>query len=210
MFADTLTKKIQLVEQGNRVAARSMTGDELDSELVQRMAAGDDTALRELYAAYGQRLYAYALRLTDDPAQAEDVLQDTLLVVWRTAGRFRGDGRVIAWLLGILHHTAIKSLRRRSQPISDVMEETIPTPGLSLEEAVQADEQAQVVRRGLQSLSPEQRAVLELAFYQKLSLKEVAEVCGCPVGTVKSRLSYARQQLRRILSRMDQDTEVRR
>ena len=72
------------------------------------------------------------------------------------------------------------------------------------EEHVRVKEQSQWVRRGLQSLSAEHRAVLELVFYQGLSLSEVAEVCDCPVGTVKSRLSYARKHLRGILSRQEE------
>jgi RNA polymerase sigma-70 factor, ECF subfamily len=181
-----------------------MTDLQQDIELLQRIAAREETALRELYAAYGQRLYAYALRLTDSPATAEDVVQDTLVAVWQSADRFRGEGRVLAWLLGIVHHTAMRVLRHVSQPISDEMEELLPASVDSPEEHVQAKEQSQWVQRGLQSLSAEHRAVLELVFYQGLSLNEVAEVCDCPVGTIKSRLSYARKYLRGILSRQEE------
>jgi RNA polymerase sigma-70 factor (ECF subfamily) len=174
-----------------------MTDLQQDIVLLQRIAA------RELHAAYGQRLYAYALRLTDSPTTAEDIVQDTLVAVWQSAGRFRGEGRVLTWLLGIVHHTAMKALRHVSQPISEEMEESLPAPTVSPEEHIQVKEQSQWVRRGLQSLSPEHRAVLELVFYQGLSLNEVAEVCDCPVGTVKSRLSYARKHLRGILSRQE-------
>jgi RNA polymerase sigma-70 factor, ECF subfamily len=179
----------------------AMAEREHDVELARRITAGDDSALRELYAAYGQHLYAYALRLTGDPAQAEDVVQDALVVIWRTVGRFRGEGRFIAWLLGIVHHTALKSLRHISIPISDEVENSLPAHANSPEAQAQASQQAAWVRSGLQSLSPEHRAVLELVFYQGLSLDEVAQVCNCPLGTVKSRLNYARQHLRGILSR---------
>jgi RNA polymerase sigma-70 factor (ECF subfamily) len=199
MLAGTLTK----TSRGEHSAARPMTDPLHDLELIRRIAARDEAALRELYAAYGQRLYAYALRLTGDPAVAEDVVQDALVVTWQSAGRFRGEGRVLAWLLGIVHHTALKSLRHRSQPLSDEMQERLPDAGPALEEAAQAAEQSRALRRGIDSLSPEHRAVLELVFYQHLSLEETAAVCGCPVGTVKSRLSYARQHLRGLLSRME-------
>ena len=181
-----------------------MTEQERDLALVKRIAEGDEPALRELYAAYGQRMYAYALRLTDVPLTADDVVQDTLVTVWQSAGRFRGEGRVLAWLLGIIHHTAMKALRHPLQPISEEMAETLAAPTASPEESVQVKEQSQWVREGLQNLSPEHRAVLELVFYQGLSLNEVAEVCGCPVGTVKSRLSYARKHLRGILRRQEE------
>ncbi|RPJ47835.1 MAG: sigma-70 family RNA polymerase sigma factor, partial [Chloroflexi bacterium] len=91
----------------------------------------------------------------------------------------------------------------RSIPISDEMEASLPATGPLPEERVQLEEQTRRVQLGLQSLSAEHRAVLELVFYQGLSLKETAEVCGCPVGTVKSRLSYARRQLKDVLSRTE-------
>lgn len=181
-----------------------MTDLQQETALLQRIVTKEEAALRELCATYGQRLYAYALRLTDDPAKAEDVVQDTLVTVWQSAGRFRGEGRVLAWLLGIVHHTAMKALRHVSQPVSDEMEGSLPSRIISPEEHVQSKERTQWVRRGLQSLSAEHRAVLELVFYQGLSLNEVADVCDCPVGTVKSRLSYARKHLRGILSRQEE------
>ncbi len=181
----------------------AMIQPESDSELVQRIAAGEELALRELYAAYGQRLYAYALRLVDEPALAEDAVQNALITVWRTAGKYRGEGRVQAWLLGIVHNLALKTLRQRHLPISDEMEAALPAAGALPEEQAQSGQQSAWVRDGLQSLSPEHRAVLELVFYQGLSLEEAAGVCDCPLGTVKSRLSYARQHLRRVLSRQN-------
>jgi RNA polymerase sigma-70 factor (ECF subfamily) len=181
-----------------------MTRQDLDLDLIERMIAGDDNAVRELYAAYGQRLYAYALRLTNDPAIAEDVTQDTLVTAWRTAKKFRGEGRLIAWLLGIVHHSAMKALRHASQPL-DAIEETLSEANISPEEQAQIGETNQWIRRGLQSLSTEHRAVLELVFYQGLSLNEVAEVCECPLGTVKSRLNYARGHLRGVLSRNEEN-----
>lgn len=181
-----------------------MTAQEHDLDLVRRMASGEENALRELYAAYGQRLYAYALRLTNDPAAAEDVTQETLVTAWRTAGKFRGEGRVIAWLLGIVHHSAMKTLRHPSQPL-EALEETAGGGNASPEDQAQAEETKRWVQQGLASLSTEHRAVLELVFYQDLTLNEVAEVCQCPLGTVKSRLSYARKHLRGVLDRAGED-----
>jgi len=195
------TLQVQRIVQG---AKHNMTSQEQDLDLIHRMGAGDENAARELYAAYGQRLYTYALRITNDPATAEDVTQDTLVTAWRTANKFRGEGRLIAWLLGIVHHSAMKALRHASQPL-DAIEETIPESHASPEEQAQTGEMKHWIRQGLQSLSAEHRAVLELVFYQGLSLNEVAEVCGCPLGTVKSRLSYARQHLRGVLSRDEEN-----
>ena len=182
----------------------TMTQPVDDLDLIRRMQAGDDDAVRDLYAQYGQRLYAYALRLTDDPATAEDVTQNTLVTAWRTAHTFRAEGRLIAWLLGIVHHTAMKAIRNRTNYLGDVAEETIREDQPSPEEQAQVKDERRWVRQGMQSLSPEHRAVLELIFYQELTLNEVAQVLDVPLGTVKSRLSYARTHLRGVLARTEE------
>lgn len=182
----------------------TMTQPADDLDLIRRMQAGDDDAVRDLYAQYGQRLYAYALRLTDDPATAEDVTQTTLVTAWRTARTFRAEGRLIAWLLGIVHHTAMKSLRSTPRYLDDVAEETVSEDQPSPEEQAQVKDERRWVRQGIQSLSPEHRAVLELVFYHELSLNETAQVLNIPLGTVKSRLSYARTHLRGVLARTEE------
>ncbi len=179
-----------------------MSCQDSDCTLVRRIAAGDEEALRALYAAYGQRLYAYALRITGDPFTAEDALQDTLVAVWRGASRFRAEGRVIAWLLGIVHRKGLNALRGRPHAALDA--EDAPEPAATdpaLDEQAAASEQGRLLRAELARLPLEQRTALELVFYQGLTLAEVAEVCGCPVGTVKSRLSYAKARLRGLLNR---------
>ncbi len=173
-----------------------------DLILVRRIASGDEAALQQLYATFGQRLYAYALRLTADPATAEDVVQESLVVVWQSARRFRGEGRVLTWLLGIVHHKALNAMRGVRRWV-DEPEEGAELPAgdpLPDEEFVRREQQRSV-RAGLAQLSPEHRAVLELVFYQGLSLKEASEVCDCPVGTIKSRLNYAKSHLRGVLMR---------
>jgi len=187
-----------------------MAESERDLDLVRRLAAGDERAVGDLLAAYGQRLYAYALRLTGDPALADDVTQDAVVAAWRSARRYRGEGRLIAWLLGIVHHTALKAIRRRPQTISDQLERTLASPADSPEDLAEAGQQAQSVRRALACLPAAQRLVLELIFYQGLSLEEAARVCRIPLGTVKSRLSSARKQLRGVLLRSGEVEEEAR
>ena len=182
----------------------AMTQPVEDLDIIRRMTAGDDDAMRDLYALYGQRLYAYALRLTNDPATAEDVTQGTLVAAWRSAGAFRGEGRLIAWLLGIVHHTAMKTLRGETQSLDDAVEEIASQDQPSPEEQAQTMDERRRVRQGMQSLSAQHRAVLDLIFYQGLSFREAAQVLNVPVGTVKSRLSYARDPLRGVLARTEE------
>jgi RNA polymerase sigma-70 factor (ECF subfamily) len=200
MISSGIAKQIPYLQLTTMDIQHTMTAQEQDLVLIRRMAAGDENAIGELYAAYGQRLFTYALRLTNDHAAAEDVTQETLVIAWRTAGKFRGEGRLIAWLLGIVHHTAMKTLRHTAEPL-DTIEETLPERSDLPEEQIQEEDLKRCVRAALQELSPEHRAVLELVFYQGLSLHEVSEVCQCPLGTVKSRLNYARGHLRGVLNR---------
>jgi RNA polymerase sigma-70 factor, ECF subfamily len=173
-----------------------------DLQLVQRIAAGNEAALEALYAAYGQRMAAFALRMTGDPALADEIVQESLIGIWQSARSYRGEGRLITWLLGIVHHKALQQLRRRALPSLDEDGQDEPPSGDPLpgDLAEQAERQ-RLLRAGLRQLTPEHRAVLELVFYQGLSLNEVAEVCACPAGTVKSRLSYAKNALRGLMNR---------
>ena len=172
-----------------------------DTGLVKRMAAGDEAALQALYVTHGRRLFAYAFRLTQNRALAEEVLQDSLLAAWQGARGFRGDGRVLAWLLGIVHRQALNATRRKHLASTSLegAEEVGVIPAVPAEDPATALDRARVLAGALRALSADHRAVLELVFYQGLALAEAAQVCSCPVGTIKSRLSYAKAHLRRTL-----------
>ncbi len=172
-----------------------------DVALVKRMASGDEEALRSLYAANGRRLLAYALRLTGSEAVAEEVLQDSLLAAWQGARHYRGEARAITWLLGIVHHQALNATRRKRLPLQDLDRAVLVADRDAGPEAgAEAGERRRALQGALAELSADHRSVLELVFYQGLSLAEAAEVCACPVGTIKSRLSYAKAHLRRALA----------
>ena len=111
-----------------------------------------------------------------------------------------GQGRAIAWLLGIVHHKALNQVRGRVIDLLEAESQDLPAKDPLPDEQVAVREQ-RLVRAGLERLSPEHRLALELVFYQGLSLNEAAEACGCPAGTIKSRLNYAKASLRGVLSR---------
>lgn len=177
------------------------TGTNPDQALLQRIAGGDDDALRSLYAAYGRSMYAYALRLIGDPSTAEEAVQQSLVVVWQRAGQFRGDGRIITWLLGIVHHKSLNLLRGRDH----VSLEELLIPLKAGEESpvrqVEALDRQRLIRSGLEQLPIEQRSVLELVFFHHLSMEETGRVLDCPTGTVKSRLFAAKNSLKGVLTR---------
>jgi RNA polymerase sigma-70 factor (ECF subfamily) len=173
-----------------------------DSELVDRLRDGDEGALRDLYVSYGRRLFALALRLTGSADRAEDVVQNSLLAAWRAMRSYRGDGSLLAWLLGIVHNQALNAIRRKALPTVGIGEaDAVHAASDQLPDVcLEAREREGAVRCAMGGLTAEHRMVLDLVFYQGLSLAETARVCGCPEGTIKSRLHAAKAKLRRALS----------
>jgi RNA polymerase sigma-70 factor (ECF subfamily) len=172
-----------------------------DRQIMQRITDRDNESLRELYSLYGRKMYAYAFSLLQDPDLADEVVQDCLVVAWQKASDYRGQGRLIAWLLGIIHHKSI-SLLRRSSPIPlDEIPDDPASPDLTPPQEAESREKTQLIQQVLQKLSPDHQMVIQLVFFQHLTLSETSKVIRCPVGTVKSRLAYAKQMLKGALTR---------
>lgn len=169
-----------------------------DRTLLAAIASGDRRAFEELYHRYYQRLFAFLLRLTRRPAVVEELLQETLLAVWRSAHRFAGRSAPSTWILGIAYHHALKSLHRSSRRVS---ENDLPWPRHEPAPDLVFDhhERAARIAKALGELNPEQRAVVELTFVHGLSYPEIAEILECPVNTVKTRMFHARRRLRELL-----------
>ena len=179
-----------------------MSGESLidDVQLLKRIAREDRQALAELYTRYQRPLFSYLLQLTPDYGLAEELLQDTLVAVWKSARTFEGRSSVLTWLVGIARRQAHNTLRQRKLPLVDISElDCMPAQELEPEAfalaSVVRDELAQAFRQ----LAPVHREVLLLTFIQELSYQEIATVLEVPVGTVKSRLSNARRALRAFL-----------
>jgi RNA polymerase sigma factor (sigma-70 family) len=171
-----------------------------DVDLLSGVARGEEDALTALYVRHGRRLFAYACRLTGDAGRAEEVLQESLVAAWKGARGFRGEARVSTWLLGIVRRQALMATRRKALPTAELAAaEEAADDSLCPEDVAELGDRRRVLRAALIRLSPSHREALELVFYHGLSLAETAEIFGCPVGTVKSRLSYAKAQLRRAL-----------
>ena len=170
-----------------------------DTELLSQVAAGDEAAFAELYDLYAPPVYNYLLRLVNEPAVAEEILQEVFLAVWQSAHRFREEAKVKTWLLRIAHHQAVSWLRRTRAALW--FNEELETADCDLiEEQLVRSWQIEQVRAALAGLTPNHRAVIELTFVQGLSYLEIAEVMNCPMGTVKSRMSYALRRLNALLN----------
>lgn len=163
-----------------------------DLPLLRAMGCGDAAALAELYRLRGPALLAYLTARLDDRGLAEEVLQDVMLAAWQAAGRFRGQGRVMAWLLAIARTRAINAYHRQVRPHATQVALDEASAQESCEPFGSHNEE---LSAGLRTLPAEQREALELVFYHGLSLKETAQVMSVAVGTVKSRLHRARKHL---------------
>lgn len=168
-----------------------------DRQTLQRIAVGDRQALAELYARHRQMLFRYLLQLTPDRGLAEELLQDTLVAIWKSARDFEGRSSVTTWLIGIARRQAHNTLRRRGLPLADLTEvEAMPASDPAPEDALLATAAREQLAAAVARLAPLHREVLVLAFVQELSYAEIAAALDIPVGTVKSRLNHAKRALR--------------
>lgn len=161
---------------------------------VPRVRADADDLLRAVHAAHGPALERYVARLTDDPAQAQDVVQETLLRAWRHPEVLeRPEGSVRAWLFTVARNLVVDELRSAHHR-RELASAEVPDRGEA--DATQAVLDAWLVADALVSLSPEHRAVVVDAYYHGRSVAEMASAHGVPPGTVKSRMHYALRALR--------------
>jgi len=181
-----------------------------DAELVADVAVGDEAALEALYQRYGGACYRLSRRILDDAQLAEDVVQQVFLALWQGGGYDRSRGAVSTWLMSITHHKAVDALRReagRRKRLADdqelvEVEATGPGPADAAWTRLRADR----TRAALRGLPPEQREVLLLAYYGGYTQREIADMTGLPLGTVKSRTLLAMQRLRtRLRDEVDDD-----
>jgi RNA polymerase sigma-70 factor (ECF subfamily) len=171
-----------------------------DDVLLQRVAAGNRLAMQVLYARHHVRVYRFALRLTGNPATAEDLTSDVFLDVWRQAGRFEGRSAVSTWLLAITRLKAFSMMRRRTeQELDDYTAAAIEDPADDPEVALERKDRSAIIRRCLTELSAEHREMIDLVYYHQKSTQEVADIVGIPVNTVKTRVHYARKRLSALL-----------
>ena len=174
-------------------------------DLLERVAAGDHAALIVLYDGVSTTLMAVALRVTGSCAEAEEVVQDAFMRTWREASSFdRGRGSALAWLVTLTRNRAIdvvRSRKRRATHEHESAEAEPREPTVTPEGAVANAERAAAVRLAMETLRPEQRAVLDLAYFSGLSHSEIAERLDQPLGTVKTRILQAVRHLRERLDR---------
>ena len=181
-----------------RAAARDSSADDSasDDALIRRIAAGDQLAMRTLFARHRIPLYRWLLRIVRDETTAEDLLSDVFLDVWRQAASFEGRASVSTWLLAIARYKALSARRSRvDSELDERIVSTIADPADNPEAVLQKKNRSEVLRDSLATLSPEHGEVIDLVYYHGKSVKEVADIVGVGEATVKTRMFYARRKL---------------
>jgi RNA polymerase sigma-70 factor, ECF subfamily len=169
-----------------------------DEPLLTRVKGNDQKAMTELFDRYGGMVYSVALRVLNDPGQAEDVMQEIFFQVWRNPHSFKeGRGSLGAWLAVMARNRAIDALRRRKP--SDPVDDVVLASRENLASDVERTALMNKVRRVLKGLPAEQQRSVELAFFEGMSHSEIAAKTGEPLGTVKTRIRSALLNLRKAI-----------
>ncbi len=178
-----------------------------DEALMQRIAQGDERAFDRFYERHKAAVYGLARTILGEPAAAEEATLDVFVQIWRHAATYDAqNASVRTWLLAIARHQAIDRLRRiqarpdqRPPQWDDAALESLSAPG-DLEEAVTEREQQRRVMRAVRELPETQRQVLALAYFKGYAHGRIAQTLALPLGTVKTRMRAAMQQLKVVLA----------
>jgi RNA polymerase sigma-70 factor, ECF subfamily len=170
-----------------------------DAGLLARIQSGDQAAMAALFDRYGRLVYSVALRVLKDASEAEDIMQEILIQVWKNPGAFVSDkGSLGGWLAVVARNRAIDTIRRR-RPADPVELFALPA-STNLAHEAERDSLLGKIRGMMGSLPEEQRRPLELAFFEGLSHSEIAQKTGDPLGTVKTRIRIALSTIRKGLT----------
>lgn len=176
--------------------------DRQDNDLLIAIAAQDMQALSEFYRRHQRRVYHFVLSKLNDPFTASDVLNDTMLEVWRSAGRFQGKARVTTWLLGIAHHKVLDLWRQQGRRQFTELDETMidESPGADIEALTLAVRDKERLAQCMARLSSEHREILHLVFFEELNYGDISRIIDVPEGTVKSRVHHAKKLIKQYLT----------
>ncbi|MCV6590072.1 MAG: sigma-70 family RNA polymerase sigma factor [Marinobacterium sp.] len=181
----------------------AITPDAEERQWLMQIANKDRTALKLLYDRYAARVFRFIVRMLNDEARAQELVNDVMLEIWKSAERFEGRSAVSSWILGIARFRTLNALRGHKPEIQGLEQSPEPVDPTADSSHIKGREQLQaLLRQALQRLSPEHREVVELTFFHGCSYSEIAAIVDCPENTVKTRMYHARNRLRPILERL--------
>jgi RNA polymerase sigma-70 factor (ECF subfamily) len=203
------TKRCPDASHGNKLitndkygasAARRSAANPDEASLIGQVARGDEAAFETLFRRYYPRLRRFVEQMTRRPHLVDEILNDTMLVVWRKADTFNLRSKVSTWMIGIALRRSLKALRSRDE-VRDLDPDDVAMPAeCGPEGQLLRREQRARLSHALGTLPAEQRAVIELTFYEGYTYREIATIIDCPVDTVKTRMFHARRRLKALLA----------
>ena len=171
-----------------------------DNELLSRIAAGEQAAVRTLFARHHLRIFRFIMRKTGNEATAEELTNEVFLEIWRHAGKFEGRSKASTWMLSIAHNRTVSLLRRRSEAqLEEGVAEAIADDADTPEVSTSKRDKGEHIRACMDRLTPDHRAIIDLVYYHEKSIPEIAEILDIPQGTVKTRMFHAHKKLGEIL-----------
>jgi RNA polymerase sigma factor (sigma-70 family) len=180
-----------------RQAAASVA--EREAFLVSRILAGDRRAFQEMYEDYRPRLSRFLMQLVKRPPLVEEVVNDTMMVVWDGLDRFNGESRLSTWVFAIAYRKGMKALTRNDDPVEDA-DEALPSADPGPEQCAANVQRHIALRRAMEQLSADHRAVVDLTYFHEMGYREIAAIMDCPIDTVKTRMFHARRHLKQLLT----------
>jgi RNA polymerase sigma-70 factor (ECF subfamily) len=178
---------------------RAETSRESDLDLLAKVRKGDRSAFERLYRSYHPRLTRFLHTLVRRPTIVEEVLNDTMMVVWDRPDSFHGASKLSTWIFSIAYRKAMKGLRKQDEPIEDKDAESRVSLDAAPDESSGQARVHRLLLDAMAELSPTHRAVVDLTYFHDLGYREIASVLDCPVDTVKTRMFHARRHLRQKL-----------
>lgn len=198
-LTDCITEDMPMNTQAPTPSAEITGFVPTDADLMRKIAAGGEKAFRALTERHAKRVFALLWRLCGDRSDAEDLTQETFLRVWKNADRWTPDARLETWLYRIAYNLFIDSCRRE-KPRTTVLDDDLRSDADTPEQALMRRNDAERVKRALDSLPDRQREALALCYYQGLKAKDAAEILSVTQGALESLLFRARQTMKEILS----------
>lgn len=171
-----------------------------EAALFTRVLAGDRHAFEALYRAYHPRLTRFLVNLIRRPQIVQEVLNDTMMVVWTRPDSFHGASRLSTWIFAIAYRKAMKALRRTEDAVEDGQANARVSPDAGPEQHLDDQRRGEILSTAIGQLSADHRAVVDLTYFHGLGYREIARIMDCPVDTVKTRMFHARRHLRRMLA----------
>ena len=171
-----------------------------DARLIARIIERDPRAFEDLYRLYHPRLTRFLRNIVRRPSLVEEVLNDTLMVVWDQPDRYNGQSKVSTWIFAIAYRKGLNARRRQDEPMEDKLADIRASDEPGPDRQLDWRQLREVLLNAMSELSADHLAVIDLTYFHDMGYREIAEIMDCPVDTVKTRMFHARRRLRGALA----------